>query len=95
MAVIRITRYESDASVEELIERRTALISAVRAAFPGLTETRFARTGDRSWVDVWRWDNAEHAAAAVAAAPALPETRAAFALVIEPTAEQAEIVDED
>jgi quinol monooxygenase YgiN len=95
MAVIRITRYSVDpADTEELLTRRAALISAVRAAFPGLTEARLARLDEQTWVDIWRWDSAEHAQAAFSAAPALPEAQAAFAFAKDATAEQAEIVDE-
>lgn len=95
MPVIRITRFQVDpANVDEMIDRRAALISAVRASLPGLTEARLARVGDQTWVDAWRWDSAECLRAALEAAPRLPEAGAAFALTWEVTAEQAEIVDE-
>jgi hypothetical protein len=95
MAVVRITRYSVEPpDDEELLTRRAALLSAVRAAFPGLTEARLARLDETTWVDTWRWDSAESAQAALAGAPAFPEAKAAFALTKDVTAEQAEIVDE-
>ncbi|MEV5408130.1 antibiotic biosynthesis monooxygenase [Thermopolyspora sp. NPDC052614] len=95
MSVIRIVRFTADpADTERLLTRRAELIDAVRAAFPGLTETRLARLGDDRWVDVWRWDSAASAHAATEGAPALPETAAAFALTRDVTSEQAELVDE-
>lgn len=95
MAVLRITRFTADpAKVTELFERREALISAVRAAHSGLTETRLARLDERTWVDLWRWESDEAAKAALAGAPALAEAGPAFALTEDLTAEQLTIVDE-
>ncbi|MFD1932943.1 MULTISPECIES: hypothetical protein [Nonomuraea] len=95
MAVVRTTRFQVDpANVEELLTRRATLISAVRAGYQGLTETRLARLEDGTFVDAWRWDSAENMRTALAAAPTLPEAGPAFALTVDATADNAEIVDE-
>lgn len=95
MAVIRCTRFTADPSdTEQLLARRAELIAAIRASFPGLTETRLARLDDRTWIDEWRWESAAALRAATDGAPDIPETAAAFALISDPVAEQAEIVDE-
>jgi quinol monooxygenase YgiN len=95
MAVLRITRFTADPTeAEEVLARNTALIAAVRAASPGPTQASLARLDDTTWVGVWSWDSAADAQATIDAAHSLPETAAAFALVKDPTAEQAELVDE-
>ena len=94
-SVIRIARFEVPAAdTEEMLVRRAALIAAVRARFPGLTEARLAKADAESWIDAWRWESAAHLQAALEDAPGLPETSAAFALTKNATAELAEIVDE-
>jgi heme-degrading monooxygenase HmoA len=95
MSIVRITRFKvAPAEIDELIRRRAALISAVRASFPGLAEARLARTEGNEWVDLWKWDSAESMQAALQAAPQLPEAGPAFALIEDAAVEQAEIVDE-
>ncbi|MBO0771606.1 MAG: antibiotic biosynthesis monooxygenase [Actinobacteria bacterium] len=95
MAIIRTTRFKADpARATEVVARRAELISAVRAAFPGLTEARLAQVDEGTWVDMWRWDSAESLATALAGAPALPAAAAAFSLVTDVTAENADLVDE-
>jgi len=95
MSVIRVVRFAADpADTELLLTRRAALIDAVRAAYPGLAETRLVRLGDDRWADVWRWNSAADAQAATEGAPALPETAAAFSLARDITSEQGELVDE-
>ena len=95
MAIIRTTRFTADpAQAEEIIARRAELISAIRAAFAGLTEARLARVGDDTWVDMWRWDSAADMEAALAGGPTLPEAAAAFSLTRDVSAENAELVDE-
>ena len=97
MAVIRTTRFEAAPSdVENMIERRNTLVAAVRNTFPGLTEARLARVGERVWIDSWRWDSTASLEAALKAAAtgALPEAGPAFALTGNAIAETAEIVDE-
>jgi hypothetical protein len=95
MSVIRITRFTADpADAEFVLDRRAALIDAVRRTFPGLTATHLARLDDKSWVDVWRWDSAASLRAAADGAHGLPETEAAFSLVRDISAETAEVVDE-
>lgn len=95
MALMRITRFQADPdNLEELLSRRAALIATIREEHPGLTETCLTRLEDGTWADAWRWDSLESMRAALAAAPSLPAAGAAFSLVKEPTAEVAEIVDE-
>jgi hypothetical protein len=95
VAVTRTSRFAVDpALTQEMLDKRAALITAVRAAFPGLTEARLARAGDDRWVDTWRWESTASMQAAIAGAPALPEAAAAFSLTSDLTAEQAEVVDE-
>jgi hypothetical protein len=96
-AVIRTTRFEvAPGDVQEMIARRNALVAAVRRAFPGLTEARLARVGEKAWTDSWRWDSAASLDAALhaAATGALPEAGRAFALAGNATAESGEIIDE-
>jgi hypothetical protein len=94
MSVLRITRFETDpARTGEMIDRRTALLSALQDAFPGLTESRLARIDEKSWIEVTQWDSAEHLQTALERGPAsLPEAGALFALAMNATAETAEIV---
>ena len=97
MAIIRTTRFEvAPADVAEMIARRNALVTAVRNAFPGLTDARLARVGEQVWIDSWRWESAASLDAALQAAAtgALPEAGPAFALTGNATGESAEIVDE-
>ncbi|OEJ27986.1 hypothetical protein AR457_29455 [Streptomyces agglomeratus] len=94
MSVVRITRFKTDpANDEEMLARRTTLIAAVRASFPGLTEARLGRLEDKSWVDHWYWDSAESMQKALAGAPTMAEAGAAFSVTTDVTAETAEIVD--
>jgi hypothetical protein len=95
MAVVRTHRYRVDpADLEELLRRRAKLIAAIRAAYTGLAEVRLTRLDDETFTDAWRWDSAEQMRAALAAAPTLPEARAAMSLTRDSTAEDGEIVDE-
>jgi Antibiotic biosynthesis monooxygenase len=95
MAIIRTTRFKVDPGrAEEMTVKRAELISAVRAAFPGLTEARLARVSEDTWVDMWRWDSPARMRAALASAPSLPQAAAAFSLASDLTAEQAELIDE-
>jgi hypothetical protein len=94
MADFRIHRYIVDpADVEELRAWRATLIDAIRAAFPGLIETRLVRLEDGTFIDAWRWHSAEHMKAALAAAP-FPEAGPAWSLTREASSEDGEIVDE-
>ncbi|MFC5824380.1 antibiotic biosynthesis monooxygenase [Nonomuraea insulae] len=95
MAFLRIVRFTADpAEAEQVLARREDLITAVRARFPGLTETRLARLDEHTWLDSWRWDSQATLESAVAAAHDLPETGPAFALVKDATSQEGEIVDE-
>jgi hypothetical protein len=94
MAVVRMHHYRVDpADLDELLARRATLISAVRAAYPGLAQTLLTRLDDASYQDAWRWDSAEQMKAAAPAA-SLPQAQAARSLTRDATAVNGEIVDE-
>ena len=94
MAVTRTHHYTVDAAdLPELLTRREAVITAVRAAHPGLTHTRLTRLEDGSYTDTWRWDSAEQMQAALAAMP-IPQARAAMSLTHDATAQDGEVIDE-
>ena len=94
MAVVRTHHYTVEpASLAELLARRAALITAVRAAYPGLARTRLTRLDDGTFADSWQWDTAEQMQAAFPAT-SLPEARAALSLTRDHTAVTGEIVDE-
>ncbi|WP_030544282.1 antibiotic biosynthesis monooxygenase [Streptomyces albus] len=93
MTVVRITRFRTDPANEQaMIEKRAALITAVRESFPGLTEARLGRLEDGTWVDHWYWQDAESMQKALAAGPTMPAAGAAFSLTTDVAAETAEIV---
>jgi hypothetical protein len=96
MAVSRTHRYSVDpADLDELIARRATLIAAIRAAHPGLTETRLTRLEDGTCTDVWRWDSAEQMGAAMADMPRFgAQAGAAWALTRDASSIDGEIVDE-
>jgi len=95
MGIIRTVHFTADpARAEEIIVKRAELISAIRAAFAGLTEARLARVGEDTWIDMWRWDSAANMEAALAGGPSLPEAAAAFSLTRDISFEVAELVDE-
>src|SRR5438105_3549722 len=95
MAYVRIHRYTvNPADVEELLDRRAAVITAIRAGHPGLVEARLIRLEDGTYLDAWRWDSLEHMQAAQAAAPTHHEVAAAMSLTQDRTAEDGEIIDE-
>jgi hypothetical protein len=94
MTVTKTHRYSvGEADLDELLARRAALITAVRAAYPGLTGTQLTRLEDGTFTDTWRWDTAERMRAARPATE-LPEARAAMSLVRDHTARHGEVVDE-
>ena len=94
MSVVRTHHYTVEpANLAELLARRAALITAVRAAHPGLAGTRLTRLDDGTFADSWQWDTAEQMQAAFPAT-SLPEARAARSLTRDHTAVTGEIVDE-
>jgi heme-degrading monooxygenase HmoA len=96
MSLIAITRFEATTDdATDIRTRHNALVDAVRASIPGLTEARLGRLEDQ-WVGVWRWESADDLKAARELAPTLAETKAAFALVREGTSavDEIEMVDE-
>ena len=95
MAVCRLVRFTIDpADTEKMLATRAALVTATRAAFPGLTEARLAKVDEETWIDMWRWDSLAQAQAAIGGAPAFPEAGVAFSLIKDVTADSAEIADE-
>ncbi|MEV4577940.1 antibiotic biosynthesis monooxygenase [Nonomuraea jabiensis] len=95
MTVISVTRFQADpADAEQVQARHAALVTAIRATQPGLTEARLGRMDDETWVGVWRWDSAASLQAARQSAPATPAAAAAFALVRDVTAQDIEVLAE-
>jgi hypothetical protein len=96
MTVLRMIRFSllDPAKSETMLTKRVDLIAAVRANFPGLTETRLARVDDETWLDQWIWDSVEALETALAGGPSLPEAKAAFSLVRDANEERAELVDQ-
>jgi SAM-dependent methyltransferase len=95
MPIIRTTRYTiAPENIDEALARRNSLIAVLRDRVAGPTSAQLCRLQDGTYVDIWRWNSHEDLQAAQAAAPSLPETAAAFALVPDAIAENAEIVDE-
>lgn len=94
MAVVRTHHYTVDpADLDELLARRSALITMVRAAYGGLAEARLIRLEDGSYRDSWRWDTAAQMQAALPAT-ALAEAREALRLARDYSADYGEIIDE-
>jgi hypothetical protein len=94
MAVVRTHHYAIDpADLPELLSRRATVIAVIRAAHPGLAQTRLTRLEDGTFTDTWRWDSADQMQAALAAMP-IPEARAAMSLTRDATAQDGEIIDE-
>jgi hypothetical protein len=96
MTILRLTRFTLKPTVdtEAMLTTRADLIDAVRAAYPGLDETRLARVDEKTWLDLWRWESAESLEAALAGAPSLPQAGAAFALLADASEERMDLVDE-
>jgi quinol monooxygenase YgiN len=95
MPLISITRFQADpADAEQVRARHAALVSAIRAALPGLTEARLGRLNDETWVGIWRWDSAASLQAARQAVPGNAAATEAFALVRDVTAEDIEVLAE-
>jgi hypothetical protein len=97
MGVIRFDRFRIDpADTEQLLARRNALVTAVRAAVPGLVAARLARVDGETWVDMWHWESRARAQVAVelARSGAIPQAAAVFGLARDHTTEFVEVVDE-
>jgi hypothetical protein len=94
MAVTRTHHYTVDAAdLPELLARRASVITAIRAAHPGLAHTRLTRLEDGTFADTWRWDSAGQMQTALAVMP-IPEARAAMSLTRGATFADGEIIDE-
>ncbi|WP_042420590.1 hypothetical protein [Streptacidiphilus anmyonensis] len=95
MSVVRSHTYRVDPSdVAQLLERRAALVSAIRARHAGLSAVKLIRLEDGSYTDTWYWDSAEQLAAALAAIPSFGEAPLAMALTRDGTAQNGVLVDE-
>ncbi|MEV4248280.1 antibiotic biosynthesis monooxygenase [Streptosporangium canum] len=95
MSTISVTRFQADpADADQVRARHAALVTAIRATQPGLTEARLGRLDDETWVDLWRWDSSASLQAARQAAPGTAAAVAAFAVAREVTAEDIEVLDE-
>jgi hypothetical protein len=95
MAVLRFARFTTDPDrADEMLAKRAALISTIKAQFPALTDTCLARVDQSTWIDTWRWESLAEAESAIGRAPSIPEAGAAFAVTSDMNAHFAEIVDE-
>ncbi|MBE1490697.1 antibiotic biosynthesis monooxygenase [Plantactinospora soyae] len=95
MALISITRFQADpADAAQVRAQHAALVTAIRAALPGLTEARLGRLDDGTWVGIWRWDSAASLRSARQAVPGTAAATEAFALVRDVTAEDIEVLAE-
>jgi hypothetical protein len=94
MTDIRIHRYQVEpASLEEFVNRRAELITAMRAKHPGLAETRLIDLGDSTYIDTWRWSSPAEMGAAFADVANIPEARAAMSLTQNASAEDGSVID--
>lgn len=92
-AVVRVHHYSVDpVDFPEFRKRRTAVIDAIRAGHPGLTETRLIKFDDGTYTDTWVWDSAE--AMKAAAAGSVAEAGPAWALTTDASAVNGEIIDQ-
>jgi hypothetical protein len=95
MAVVRVHHYAVDeADYEEFLERRAAVIDAIRADHPGLSKTTLVKLKDGTYTDTWRWDHPAQMRAAFAAAGTLAEIGPAMSLTRDGTAVNGDVIDE-
>ncbi|WP_214318793.1 hypothetical protein [Nonomuraea sediminis] len=94
MTAVRTHIYSVDpANLDELIVRRGALIAAVRAKHPGLSDTRLIALEDGTYSDTWHWDSVEQLVAALRDIPNLPEAPLAMSLTQNATAQNGRVID--
>jgi hypothetical protein len=95
MSVVRSHTYRVDPSdVPRLLERRAALVDAIRAEHTGLSAVKLIRLDDGGYTDTWYWDSAEQMGAAFAAIGSFGEAPLAMALTHDNTAQNGVVVDE-
>jgi Antibiotic biosynthesis monooxygenase len=95
MPDIRIHHYAVDPTeTDTFLAKRAELIGAIRAEHPGLAEARLIRLEDGTFIDTWRWESADQMRAALAAAPTVPEVRAAMSLTRDARNQDGDIIDE-
>lgn len=92
---VRTHRYSvAGSDLEEFVARRAAMIDALRAAHPGLIETRLTRLDDGSYTDSWRWESAETMIAAAQDLASFPQAPAAMSLTTDHTVTDGVVIDE-
>jgi hypothetical protein len=95
MSPVRTHHYTVDeADFEEFTTRRATLITAIRAAHPGLARTTLVRQQDGTYTDSWRWDSLDQMIAAAADLVNFPQAGAAMSLVKDNTAVDGVVVDQ-
>ena len=95
MSIVRAHTYQVEpAKLEQLMAQRANLIAGIRAANPGLVETRLTRYEDGTYTDVWRWESAEQMTTALTAAAGFPLVAATLALTHAAAVQNGEIIDE-
>jgi hypothetical protein len=95
VAVLRLTRFKTDpADVEAMLEKRAALIAAVRQSYPGLLQAQLAWPTTRPGSTPGAGTRARARRRPSATCPPIPEAGAAFALTRDVSAEFADVVDE-
>ena len=96
MHAVRTHHYRVDpADLDELLRRRTTLITAIRGAHPGLVSAQLVRLQDGTYTDTWFWEDAEALGAALAAIKDFPEAPAAMSLTKDNAAQNGEVVAVD
>jgi|ERR1700733_6064 hypothetical protein len=95
MSPVRTHHYAvAEADFEEFTARRATLITAIRAAHPGLTETRLIRQQDGTYTDAWHWDSLDQMISAAADLVNFPQAGAAMSLVKDNVAVDGVVIDQ-
>jgi quinol monooxygenase YgiN len=95
MSNVRTHTYRVEPSkLEQLLAQRATLIAGIRAANPGLVETRLVRHEDGTYTDVWRWESAEQMTTALTAAAGFALVNTTLALTQDAAVQNGEIIDE-
>jgi hypothetical protein len=96
MAVFELARFKVEPdNADALLATRDEMIVAMRSRFPQLIQAKLARLDDRTWIDVWEWQDLTSAKQAAETAPSIPEAAKIFSLIVEvESMEHAEIIHE-
>jgi hypothetical protein len=83
---LELVHFTTDPTDEApMLASRPAAVAAIRAACPGLIDARLFRgEQEGKWIDVWFWENLEHAKSAAEHAGNLPAAQTFFAFITEP-----------